>query len=52
MDQMEKADFAGCHVGREVGDDMGRGGRDVALNGSPWSRRKTFYQSWSMPGRI
>lgn len=29
MDQLEKADFAGCHVGREVGDDTGRGGRDV-----------------------
>lgn len=24
MEQLEKADFAGCHVGREVG-----GGRDV-----------------------
>lgn len=49
MDQLEKAEFAGCHVEREVRDDTGR---DVALNSSPWSRRKAFYQSWSMPGRI
>lgn len=27
MDQMEKADFAGCHVEREVGDDVQRSER-------------------------
>lgn len=52
MDQMEKAAFAGCHDGREDEDDTGRGGRDVALHSNQWSRRKAFYQSWSMPGGL